>query len=141
MLGSRASLSRSQVLSLSLSLPTHFPYSSSSLLCYYRLDRTYFAETKNIIAKLFLNVWIVPCNPLLMKKLLKSRIYGSVNSARMHCSHWKSQQMQLLFMNSVWIVATLLLETRKKKKKKKENAELQNANAIISIQPALKIRI
>ena len=29
-----------------------------------------------------------------MKKLLKSGICRSVNSARMHCSPWKSQQMQ-----------------------------------------------
>ena len=29
-----------------------------------------------------------------MKKLLKSGICGSVNSAQVHCSPWKSQQMQ-----------------------------------------------
>ena len=28
-----------------------------------------------------------------MKKLLKSGICGSANSARMHCSLWKSQQV------------------------------------------------
>ena len=30
-----------------------------------------------------------------MKKLLKSGIYGSVNSARIYCSPWKSQQMRV----------------------------------------------
>ena len=44
--------------------------------------------------------------------------------------------MWLLFMNSAWTVAALLPEMREnqKKKKKKENTELQNTNAIISIQ-------
>ena len=35
----------------------------------------------------------MPWDPFLMKKLLKSEICESVNSARMHCSLWKSQQM------------------------------------------------
>ena len=30
-----------------------------------------------------------------MKKLLKSDIYGSMNSARMHCSRLKSQPLRL----------------------------------------------
>ena len=42
-----------------------------------------------------------------MKKLLKSGICGSVNSARMHCSPWNSQ----------------LLRAKKKGKKKKRAAE------------------
>ena len=42
-----------------------------------------------------------------MKKLLKSEICRSVNSARMHCSPWKSQQM--------W--------AKPKKKKKKKTTE------------------
>ena len=46
------------------------------------------------------------CGPFLMKKLLKSEICRSVNSARMHCSPWKSQQMRA-----------------KPKKKKKKTAE------------------
>ena len=29
-----------------------------------------------------------------MKKLLKSGICGSMNSAHVHCSSWKSQQMR-----------------------------------------------
>ena len=40
-----------------------------------------------------------------MKKLLKSEICGFVNSVRVHCSPWKSQQI------------------RAKKKKKRENTE------------------
>ena len=35
-----------------------------------------------------------------MKKLLKSDIWGFVNSAQMHYSWSKSQHLQLLFMNS-----------------------------------------
>ena len=46
-----------------------------------------------------------------MKKLLKSEIYGSVNSVRMHCLLWKSQQMRA--------------EPKKKKKERKP----QNKNA------------
>ena len=52
-------------------------------------------ETENTVAKYFLNVWIVPWYPFLMKKLQKSGICGSVNSARMHCSLWKSQHLRL----------------------------------------------
>ena len=75
-----------------------------------------------------------------MKKLLKSGICRSMNSARVHCSPWKSQQMRLLFINSAWTVAALLPETREnQKKKEKENAELQSANAIISIQTGTKL--
>ena len=36
----------------------------------------------------------MPCDPFLMKKLLKSGICGYVNGAQMQCSPWKSQQMQ-----------------------------------------------
>ena len=41
------------------------------------LDRTYFAETENIVAKSFLNRLLVSWDPFLMKKLLKSKICGS----------------------------------------------------------------
>ena len=43
-------------------------------------------ETENTVVKYFLNGWIVPWDPFLIKKLLKSGICGSVNSARMQCS-------------------------------------------------------
>ena len=33
-------------------------------------------------------------DPFLMKKLLKSGICGFVNSERVHCSPWNSQQMR-----------------------------------------------
>ena len=39
-----------------------------------------------------------------MKKLLKSEICRSVNSAWMYCSPWKSQYLQLLF-NEQWAEA------------------------------------
>ena len=49
-------------------------------------------------------------------KLLKSEICESVNSARMHCLLWKSQQ--------VW--------AEPKKKKKRRNPQDKNADATIS---------
>ena len=45
-----------------------------------------------------------------MKKLLKSEVCRSVNSARVHCSQEKSQQL--------WL---------KKRKKRRENAQEENA--------------
>ena len=38
---------------------------------------------------------MVPWDPFLMKKLLKNEICGSMNSARIHCSRLKSQQVRL----------------------------------------------
>ena len=49
-----------------------------------------------------------------MKKLLKSEICGSMNSARMHCSLTKSQQVRL---------------PKKKKKKRAETRCEQNVDA------------
>ena len=51
-------------------------------------------------------------DPFLMKKLLKSGIYGSVNSACMHCSRltWSYSMVE--------------------KKKKSENADSENAGFI-----------
>ena len=53
-----------------------------------------FAETENTVAKSFLNVRIVLWDLFLMKKLLKSEICGSVNSARMYCSQQNSQLLR-----------------------------------------------
>ena len=102
------------------------------------LDITYFAENENWkhCNKIILNMWIVPWDPFLMKKLLKSGICGSMNSARMHCSRWKSQHLQLLFneqcMNSSRItpkrVKTKKKKTKKRKEKKNETWRL-NADA------------
>ena len=50
---------------------------------------------------------------LKLKKLLKSEICGSVISAWVQCSPWKSQHLRLLFINSA-----LLQKCVKKKKKK-----------------------
>ena len=49
-----------------------------------------------------------------MKKLLKSRICGSMNRARVHYSPWKSQQMRA---------------KKKRKKEEVENAENENTDA------------
>ena len=46
-----------------------------------------------------------------MKKLIKSDICGSVNSARMHCSRLKSQPLRLK------------AKKKKKKRKRKKKAE------------------
>ena len=73
-------------------------------------------ETENIVAKYFLNVWIVPWDLFLMKKLLKSEICGFVNNAQVHYSPWKSQHLRLLFINS----SRIPLKTRKRNKKIKK---------------------
>ena len=54
-----------------------------------------------------------------MKKLLKSDICRSVNSAQMHYSRLKSQHLQLLFMNN----SRKPPETRAKKKRVKRGRE------------------
>ena len=59
----------------------------------------------------------MPWNPFLMKKLLKSGICGFMNSARMHCSLWKSQQVRA--------------EPKKKKEKKRRNPQDKKADATI----------
>ena len=51
-----------------------------------------------------------------MKKWLKSGIYGSMNSAWMHCLSWKSQHLQLLF-NEQCINSSRITPKRVKKKK------------------------
>ena len=77
-----------------------------------------------------------------MKKLLKSGICGSVNSARMHSSPWKSQPLRLLFneqcMNSRHITPKTREKKIKKKIKKKERKkkrtkrEAANADATLA---------
>ena len=54
-----------------------------------------------------------------MKKLLKSAICGSVNSARMHCSPWKSQPLRLLFNEQCMNSRRITPETRENKNKNK----------------------
>ena len=65
-----------------------------------------------------------------MKKLMKNEICGSVNSAQMHCSLWKSQHLRLLFneqcMNSSCIS---LKRVKAKKKKEKRKKKKKNENA------------
>ena len=61
-----------------------------------------------------------------MKKLIKNEIFGSVNSARMHCSWKAGQKLRLLFMYRTWTVAACGEKTCDKKKKKKgENVETE----------------
>ena len=57
----------------------------------------------------------MPWDLFLVKKLLKSGICKFVNSARMHCSLWKSQQVRA-----------------EPKEKEERNPQDKNANAIIS---------
>ena len=54
-----------------------------------------------------------------MKKLLKSAICGYVNSARMHCSPWKSQPLRLLFNEQCMNSRRITPETRENKNKNK----------------------
>ena len=70
-----------------------------------------------------------------MKKLMKNEICGSVNSAQMHCSLWKSQHLRLLFneqcMNSSCI-SLKRVKAKKKKEKRKKRTKTQlvtNADA------------
>ena len=51
-----------------------------------------------------------------MKKLLKSRIYGSINSAQMHCLLQEIQPLLLLF-NKQYINSIRITPKRVKKKK------------------------
>ena len=52
-------------------------------------------------------------DPFLMKKLIKNEIYGSVNSAYVHCSLQK---------------VNIGVKTKKKKKKKRNKTQLGNAD-------------
>ena len=53
-----------------------------------------------------------------MKKLLKSRIYGSINSILIHCLQQKNQHLLLLF-NKQYINSNHVTPNCVKKKKKK----------------------
>ena len=65
-------------------------------------------------------------DPFLMKKLIKSVICGSVNSAYMHCSLQKVTAKSTIAVTVHWTVtATLQMKTREKKKKKKEQNATQ----------------
>ena len=74
-----------------------------------------------------------------MKKLLKSGICGSVNSARMHYSLWKSQHLRLLFNEHCMNSSRITPETHEKKKKKRMKREAANADiASVQSKPALR---
>ena len=87
-------------------------------------------ELKNTVAKYFLNVWIVPWDPFLMKKLLKSEIYGSVNSARCVLIGWEEREKSN-FVATVYVQCmnnchkshkrVQKNKNKNKNKKKKEN--------------------
>ena len=74
-------------------------------------------------------MWIVPWDPFLMKKLLKSEICGSMNSARCALIGWKKAR-KVKFCSycscTVHEQQPQVSQTREKKKKKQKNA---NANA------------
>ena len=65
----------------------------------------------------------MPCDPFLMKKLIKNKICGSVNSARMHCSLEKVNICGYCSLNS----SRTPPKTRENKKKKKKERKEQNA--------------
>ena len=75
-----------------------------------------------------------------MKKLLKSEICGSVNSARMHCS-WKTWSKvaatvheQCMNSSSLWGGKTHA-KKKKKKKKKKEEEERKTQETKRNVDP------
>ena len=80
-----------------------------------------------------------------MKKLLKSGICGSVNSARMHCSPWKSQPLRLLFNEQCMNSRRITPETRenknknktKKNKKKKRGKKKRTKREAANVDAAL----
>ena len=81
---------------------------------------------------------------ILMKKLIKNEICGSVNSAWMHSSRKTSQKLRLLFIYRTWTVTSVGEKAWKKKKKKRENAANMDPNcAIVTIglKWALDMRI
>ena len=61
-----------------------------------------------------------------MKKLIKNKIYGSVNSTRMYCSRKTGQMLRLLFMYRTLTVAANGEKTREKKKKEKKKGKRSN---------------
>ena len=83
-------------------------------------------------------MWIIPWDPFLMKKLLKSEICGPWT---VHGMHWlaenclTSQTLRLLFMHSAWTVAITVKSVPKRVKKEKEKKEQKNANADANAGP------
>ena len=71
-----------------------------------------------------------------MKKLIKNKICGSINSARIHCSLEKVNIYGYCSLNSSRIPPKTREKKKKKKKKneKNENATSLNADAISAIQ-------
>ena len=67
-------------------------------------------------------------DPFVMKKLLKSRIFGSVNSTLIHCSLWKSQHLLLLY-NEQCMNNSCITPKRVKIKKNVRNVKITNADA------------
>ena len=63
-----------------------------------------------------------------MKKLLKSGICGSMNSAQMHCLLWKSQHWWLLFNEQCINSSHVTPNCMEKKKKKERNMKITNAD-------------
>ena len=65
-----------------------------------------------------------------MKKLLKSGIYGSVNSALIHCSLWKSQHLWKFNICGYYSMnSSRITPKRVEKKKKNQNVKITNADA------------
>ena len=68
-----------------------------------------------------------------MKKLLKSGIYGSMNSILMHSLQQKSQHLRLLF-NEQYMNSNRVTPKRVKKKKKNKNAACETQTWVQWIQ-------
>ena len=83
-------------------------------------------------------MWIVPWNPYLVKKLLKSGICGSINSTVMHCLLRKGQHLRLLF-NEQYMNSDRITPKRVKKKKEQKRS-LWNAD-VGSVDPNIHLEV
>ena len=67
-----------------------------------------------------------------MKKLLKSRIYGSINSAQMHCLLQEIQPLLLLFNKQY--INSIRITPKRVKKKKEQNVKIKRRRSKSPIQ-------
>ena len=77
-------------------------------------------------------------DPFVMKKLLKSEIFGSVNSTLIHCSLWKSQHLLLLFNEQCTNNSRITPKRVKKKKKSTKREDYKRRRSKNQIQTGTK---
>ena len=77
-------------------------------------------------------------DPFVMKKLLKSEIFGSVNSTLIHCSLWKSQHLLLLFNEQCTNNSRITPKRVKTKKKSMKREDYKRRRSKSPIQTDTK---